>query len=106
MEKKESEELAEKLNKMFEERTFSNLIRYIIAETFARHSKMTEEEFLKELGFNSAEISEDKAVRIALYNIIIEIMKLKLKNQETIKSMHAVLKLALDEKEKGEENGK
>ena len=49
MDKKESKELAKKLNKMFEEQTFSNLIRYIIAETFARHSKMSEEEFVKEL---------------------------------------------------------
>ena len=105
MDKKESKELAKKLNKMFEEQTFSNLIRYIIAETFARHSKMSEEEFVKELGFDP-KIGEDKAIRIASYNIIIEIMKLKLKNQETIKTMQAVLTLALDEKEKGESNGK
>ena len=67
--------------------------------------KMSEEEFVKELGFDP-KIGEDKAIRIALYNIIIEIMKLKLKNQETIKTMQAVLTLALDEKEKGENNGK
>lgn len=106
MDKKESKELAKKLNNMFEEQTFSNLMRYLIAETFARHSELSEEEFLKELGFDPEKIGEDKAVRIALYNIIIEIMKLKFKNQETIKTMQAVLTLALNEKEKGENNGK
>lgn len=105
MEDKEKKQFEKKLNKMFEDQTFSNLMRYLIAETFARHSELSEEEFLKELGFDP-KVGEDKAVRIALYNIIIEIMKLKFKNQEIIKTMQAVLTLALNEKEKGENNGK
>lgn len=99
MDKKD--EIEKKLVKMFEEQQFSNLIRYMLAETFARHTKLSEEEYLKAIGFENSGMDEKRASVVALYNIIIEIMKLKLKNQQIIKSISAVLDLV----NKGEENG-
>lgn len=100
MEEKEKEKFAKKLEEMLTNGTAGNLIRYLIASTFAEQAKMTEDEYLKFIGFDGKGVSEDKAIRIALSNVLIETMKLKLKNQDTLKSIIAVLKI------KGEENGK
>ena len=47
MDEKRAQQLAE-------ERTADNLMNFIIAKTFSRHAKMTEEEFLKDIGFEGS----------------------------------------------------
>ena len=55
MDEKRAQQLAE-------ERTADNLMNFIIAKTFSRHAKMTEEEFLKDIGFEGSGKTEDEAV--------------------------------------------
>lgn len=76
-----------------------NLVNYIIATTFARHSKLTEEEFLKEIGFEETGKTEDEAVRIAMFNVLTATTNELLKAKNTIKMAHALMKTCLiDEK--------
>ena len=93
-----------KIEKMAEKQTASNLVKYIIAETFARHSKMSEEEFLKEIGFDGKGIDEDRAVRIGCFNIMISMMNYMLEIENKLATTVATMKLCMEEK--GEENGK
>lgn len=77
----------------------NNLMNFIIAKTFSRHSKMTEEEFLKDIGFENSGKTEDEAVRIAKFNVIVETMNQLLKARQAIKLAHSLLKTCLiDEK--------
>lgn len=108
MEELEKKQQREKIDKALEAKDFSNLTRFIIAKTFARHANMTEEEFVKDIGFENVE--EDKAVRVAKINLLVEIMGQLLGLKDSVKRTHAVLKsILIDEnflEMKGEENGK
>ena len=93
---------------MASEHTGSNLMKFIIAKTFSRHTKMTEEEFLKDIGFENSGKTEDEAVRIAFLNVLVETTKQLIEAKQSFKSATALLKTYLiDEKiteseEKGE----
>ena len=65
-EKKTAQQLAE-------EHTAQNLLDFIFAKTYARHATLSEQDFLKEIGFDGAGKTEDEAVRIARFNAIIAI---------------------------------
>ena len=49
----------------------SNLMNTIISETFARHADISEEEFLKKIGFAETGKTEDEAIRIAMFNVMV-----------------------------------
>lgn len=86
----------------------NNLMNFIIAKTFSRHSKMSEEEFLKDIGFENSGKTEDEAIRIAKFNVIVETMNQLLKAKQSIKMAHSLMKTCLidekivEEEKKGE----
>lgn len=85
-----------------------NLVNYIIASTFARHSKLSEEEFLKEIGFEKTGKTENEAVRVAMFNVLTALTNELLKARQSIKMAHSLMKTCLidqkivKEEEKGE----
>lgn len=86
----------------------NNLMNLIIAETFARHSKLTEKEYLERLGLDKSGKPEEEVLRIAKFNVMLEITKnlFQLKNRfnmatEIIKTMVIDEKITKEE-EKGE----
>lgn len=82
-----------------------NLLNYIIGSTFARHSKLSEEEFLKEIGFENSGKTEDEAIRIAMFNVLVATTNELLKAKNSIKMAHSLMKTCLiDEKIVEEEN--
>lgn len=87
---------------MAEERTADNLMNFIIAKTFSRHSKMTEEEFLKDIGFEGSGKTEDEAVRIAFLNVLTETTKQLIQAKQSFRNASALMKLYLTDDEKGE----
>lgn len=56
----------------------NGIINTIITQTFTRHSGLTEKTYLKRLGFKGVKISEARAVRIAKFNVIVELTKVLL----------------------------
>lgn len=107
------EEETKKKKKTAEEKAmegqFNNLMEMIIAKTFSRHSKLTEEEFLKAIGFEGTDKSEDEVVRIAFLNVLVATTKKLLSIRESFKLSREMLKLFMleqkidFEEEKGEE---
>ena len=95
MDEKRAQQLAE-------ERTADNLMNFIIAKTFSRHSKMTEEEFLKDIGFEGSGKTEDEAVRIAFLNVLTETTKQLIQAKQSFRNASALMKLYLTDDEKGE----
>lgn len=95
MDEKRAQQLAE-------ERTADNLMNFIIAKTFSRHAKMTEEEFLKDIGFEGSGKTEDEAVRIAFLNVLTETTKQLIQAKQSFRNASALMKLYLIDDEKGE----
>ena len=91
-----------KAQRLAEERTADNLMNFIIAKTFSRHSKMTEEEFLKDIGFEGSGKTEDEAVRIAFLNVLTETTKQLIQAKQSFRNASALMKLYLTDDEKGE----
>ena len=76
-----------------------NLVNYIIGSTFSRHSNLSEEEFLKEIGFENSGKTEDEAIRIAVFNVLVATTNELLKAKQSIKMAHSLMKTCLiDEK--------
>ena len=94
MDEKRAQQLAE-------ERTADNLMNFIIAKTFSRHAKMTEEEFLKDIGFEGSGKTEDEAVRIAFLNVLTETTKQLIQAKQSFRNASALMKLYLTDDEKG-----
>lgn len=104
--------MEEKKEKTVEERVAeqqaNNLMNFIIAKTFSRHSKMSEEEFLKEIGFEGSGKNEEEAVKIAMFNVITETMNQLLRAKQSLKMGVSLMKLYLnnesvvEKEEKGE----
>ena len=95
MDEKRAQQLAE-------ERTADNLMNFIIAKTFSRHAKMTEEEFLKDIGFEGSGKTEDEAVRIAFLNVLTETTKQLIQAKQSFRNASALMKRYLTDDEKGE----
>ena len=72
----------------FLDKEADNLVKYIIAATFARHSKMSEEDYLKDIGFADSGKTEAEAIRISIFNVLTETTAELLKAKQTIKSTH------------------
>ena len=103
MAKKEKKEqkLEEKMN------TASKILNMIIAKTYSRHSKLTEEEFLKEIGFENAGKTEDEAIRIAIFNLLVETTRELFRAKDAFNYASAILSLylkgeSITEEKKGE----
>lgn len=83
-----------------------NLLNLIIAETFARHSKLNEEEFLKAIGFENSGKTEDEAIRIAMFNVLTEATNLFIKAKGIFNTASGLLRTyLLDEKIEEENKG-
>ena len=95
MDEKRAQQLAE-------QRTADNLMNFIIAKTFSRHANMTEEEFLKDIGFEGSGKTEDEAVRIAFLNVLTETTKQLIQAKQSFRNASALMKLYLTDDEKGE----
>lgn len=77
----------------------NNLLNYIIGSTFARHSQLTEEEFLKEIGFENSGKTEDEAIRIGIFNVLVATTSELIKAKQSIEMAHSLMKTCLiDEK--------
>lgn len=98
-EKKSAEQMAQ-------EKTGDNLMNFIIAKTFSRHSKMSEEDFLKDIGFDGSGKTEDEAVRIAFLNVLVETTKQLIQAKQSFKSASALMKLYLNGENIAEEGKK
>ena len=93
----------EKKTKTAEERAENheadNLVNYIIGSTFSRHSQLSEDEFLNEIGFENSGKTEDEAIRIAVFNVLVATTNELLKAKQSIKMVHSLMKTCLiDEK--------
>lgn len=96
------EEKKKTIEERVEEKQFNNLLTFIVGKTFARHAKMGEEEYLKEIGFEGSGKSEDEAVRIGIYNVLVASMTELIKAKKSFKNANELLKIYLTDK-KGEE---
>jgi hypothetical protein len=83
-----------------------NLMNYIIASTYARHSKLSEEEFLKEIGFENSGKTEEEAIRIGIFNVLVATTNELIRAKNSIKTAHALLKTCLIDKNIVEEDKK
>lgn len=82
-----------------------NMLNLIFAETLTRHSNLTEEEFLKKINFDTQNISEQRAIRIAIFNLCMALTNQFIKARGTFTTAKNILKFHLiDEEEKGEKN--
>ena len=95
--------MEEKKKKTAEERANNheaeNLLKYIISTTFGRHSQLSEEEYLKEIGFEETGKNESEAVRFAIFNVLTELTSEVLKTRNSLKMAHSLIKTCLiDEK--------
>lgn len=94
-------EKEEKKAKTAEERAMSGegnaIMNMIIGKTFARHSQLTEEEFLKEIGFEDSGKTEDEAIRIAVFNLLVATTSELLRAKDSIKMATALMKLYLND---------
>ena len=87
------------------ERQANNLLNFIIAKTYARQATMTEEEFLKSIGFEGSGKTEDEAFRIALMNVLIALSNKIIDTRQKIQDITQCFKMMLvDEEENKKEN--
>lgn len=89
------EEKKKSAEQMAQERTGDNLMNFIIAKTFSRHSGMSEEEYLKDIGFENSGKNEDEAVRIAFLNVLVETTKQLIQAKQSFKNASALMKTYL-----------
>lgn len=85
------------------DKTANNLLNFIIAKTYARHANMSEEEFLKDIGFEGSGKTEEEAVRVALANILIELSNKIIDTRQKIQNITACFKMNLIDEENKEE---
>lgn len=111
MEKEEEkkEPKAKTVEEKVMERQANNLLNFIVAKTYARHAKMTEEEFLKDIGFEGSGKTENEAFRIALMNMLIAISNKLIDTRQKIQNITQCFKMMLvddGDKEESKENKK
>lgn len=97
MEKKEQKEMI----------NFEKILDQIIASTFTRHSKLSYEEFMKELGVENPKADEKQQVRELKFALICACAKEMIRYQDKQQLLYETLKLIFnvneeDLKEKGE----
>ena len=85
-----------------EEHTADSLLKTLVGLTFVRHANLSEEEFLKTIGFEKSGKTEDEAIRIAILNALVATTTEMLDTINTVKSITAVMNTCLNENEKVE----
>ena len=88
------------------ERQANNLLNFIIAKTYARQAKMTEEEFLKSIGFDGSGKTENEAFRIALMNVLIALSNKIIDTRQKIQDITQCFKMMLVEEEENKKENK
>ena len=78
------------------------MLNAIISETFARHNNLTSEEYVERLG--GKDLTEQKMIDIAMYNIFLEITKTIFDIEQKIKMGNAILNNLVAE-ERSKKNG-
>jgi hypothetical protein len=105
----EEEKKTKTAEERFADREANNLMNFIIAKTFSRHSLLSEEEYLKEIGFEGSGKTEEEAVRIATFNVITETMNEFLRAKQSLRMATGLMRLYLTgesiEEDKKEEKG-
>lgn len=102
MTKKEEEKRKkniERAEQALENQEGSKIMRAIIAKTYSRHANLTEQEFLKEIGFEGSGKNEEEAIRIATFNVLTEITMQLFRAQRTIDLATNTLNLFLNGKD-------
>lgn len=84
----------------------NNLLNHIIGSTFARHSKLSEDEFLKEIGFENSGKTEDEAIRIGIFNVLVATTNELLRAKQSIKMASSLIKTCLIDEKIVEDEGK
>lgn len=74
----------------------SKIMRSIIAKTYSRHALLSEEEFLKKIGFEGSGKSEEEAIRIATFNVLVEATMELFRAQNSLKFTKNTLDLFLN----------
>lgn len=100
------EEKKKSVEQTAQERTADNLMNCIIAKTFARHAEMSEEEYLKAIGFEGEDISEDKAVRVAVLNVLTAATKAFIQAKQSFSNAVALLRTYLTDETVAEKEKK
>ena len=80
-------------------RTANTLLNFIIAKTYARHANLTEEEYLKEIGFEGSGKTENEAFRVALMNLLIETSNKIIDTRKKIQNITECFKMNLIDKD-------
>lgn len=88
MEKKTVEQMAQ-------EHTADNLMNYLISATYARHSKLSEKDFLKEIGYDKTGKTEEQAIRYAKYNVLVQTTSELLSLKRMINGINDILDICL-----------
>lgn len=88
MEKKTVEQMAQ-------EHTADNLMNYLISTTYARHSKLSEKDFLKEIGYDKTGKTEEQAIRYAKYNVLVQTTSELLSLKRMINGINDILDICL-----------
>jgi hypothetical protein len=88
----EKQKIAKELTEEEKQERHHNLLNTIIAETFSRHSKLTEEEFLENIGFKDSDKNEEEAIRIAKYNVLLQITKTILSIEQKMNVVNSLLR--------------
>lgn len=73
----------------------NELMEKIVGETYARHAGMSDEEYVKMLGFDC---DEEKAVNTAIFNTMVELTKQFLIAKDGFLRAKETLKLVLGDK--------
>ena len=73
----------------------------IITQTLTRHAGLSEKAYLKKIGFKGVKISEEKAVRIARFNVIVELTKTYLSCIQKINLIKNMYEVCLGEAKNG-----
>lgn len=80
-------------------KTANTLLNFIIAKTYARHANLTEEEYLKEIGFEGSGKTENEAFRVALMNLLIETSNKIIDTRKKIQNITGCFKMNLIDKD-------
>lgn len=81
-----------KAEEMFENKQASKLLEFMFAKTYARHALLSEEEFLKAIGFDGTGKTEEEAIRISKINLMVDITKKIFSLKESMKFLEAIFK--------------
>ena len=85
----------------------NDILNMIVGKTFARHSKLTEEEYLKEIGFEGSGKTENEAFRIAIFNLLTQTTRELLRAKDSFRYASSLMALylkgeSIQEEKKGE----